>query len=133
MQWTADENAGFSKVKPWLGINANYRFINYASQKENPSSVLNFYKRLIAFRKKSECLKSGEFVPLYADDRLMFYQRKLADEVYSIALNFSQSQKKIPKKLVDFFSGVLLISNADRTELDGMLLPWEGVLVKNLV
>jgi oligo-1,6-glucosidase len=28
MQWDGGENAGFSKVKPWLGINANYKYIN---------------------------------------------------------------------------------------------------------
>jgi len=131
MQWDNTENAGFSKAKPWLGVNGNYRYINYASQKKEPTSVLNFYKTLIALRQETECLKSGEFAPLYADDSLMLYQRKLGGEVYTIALNFSPKKIKLPKKAAAHMTGSLIISNTDRGELDGAILPWEGLLVKN--
>jgi len=130
MQWDDTANAGFSKAKPWLGVNSNYRRINYASQKKNPASILNFYKTLIALRQKTECLKSGEFIPIYADDSLMFYQRKLGGEVYTVALNFSSKEMRVPKKTAGFMAGSLVIANTDRRELDGVLLPWEGLLVK---
>jgi oligo-1,6-glucosidase len=130
MQWTAGENAGFSKVKPWLGVNANHKYINYESQKNDPASVLNFYKSLIALRKKSECLKFGEFVPLYADDRLMLYRRTLENEVYTVALNFSSRKAKLPQKIAAYLTGAVLVSTADRTELNGALLPWEAVLLR---
>jgi oligo-1,6-glucosidase len=137
VQWDGGENAGFSMVKPWLGVNSNYRHINYAAQKNDPASVLNFYKTLIALRRKSECLKSGEFVPLYADDRLMLYRRRLGNEVYTVALNFSFRETKLPRKAAGFLSsgetgepGVLLLSNTNRTALAGKLLPWEGILLK---
>jgi glycosidase len=127
MQWNGGNNAGFTQAKPWLGINANYKYINYESQKNNPSSVLNFYKTLIALRQKSDCLKYGEFKPLFADDCLMCYQRRLGDEVYTVALNFSSWKKKLPKKIA--LQGTLVISNTGKTELNRVLLPWEGVLV----
>jgi oligo-1,6-glucosidase len=128
MQWENGENAGFSKAQPWLGLNANYRYVNYASQKNNPASVLNFYKTLITLRQKSECLKGGEFIPLYADKRLIFYQRKLGNEIYTVALNFSSRKVKLPKKAADFLSGKLLISNTEREKLKGVLFPWEGIV-----
>ena len=131
MQWDAEENAGFSRGKPWLGVNANYRHINYASQKNDPASVLNFYKALIALRQKTECLKYGEFIPVYADDRLMCYQRKLEGEVYTLAFNFSSRNIKLPSGVRDCLSGAILKSSSDRGELNGILLPWEGVLLKN--
>jgi glycosidase len=127
MQWDGGNNAGFTSGKPWLGINANYKYINYESQKNNPSSVLNFYKALIALRQKSDCLKHGEFTPLYSDNCVMCYQRRLGDEVYTVALNFSFRKKKLPEKIA--LQGSLVISNTDKSELDGFLLPWEGVLV----
>jgi len=128
MQWDDGENAGFGKAKPWLGINSNYRHINYASQKNNPASVLNFYKTLITLRQKSECLKSGEFTPLHADNRLIFYQRKLGDEVYTVALNFSSREVKLPEKVAEVLRGSIIIANTGREKTDGVLRPWEGLL-----
>jgi len=130
MQWDAGENAGFSRVKPWLGVNGNYKIINYDSLKSDPSSVLNFYKTLIALRQKTECLKYGEFLPIYADNRLMVYQRKMEKEVYTIALNFSFRKIRLPEKTAAFLTGVPLVCASGCTELNGTLLPWEGVLMK---
>jgi len=132
VEWNADENAGFSAAaKCWLGINANYRYINYASQNNDPASVLNFYKTLIAFRQKNECLKSGEFIPIFANQRLMVYQRRLEQETYSIALNFSSRKVKLPEKAAVFFHEAPLITSASLRVLNGILFPWEGVLCKS--
>ncbi|MDR0442672.1 MAG: alpha-glucosidase [Treponema sp.] len=129
VQWDSGENAGFSRGKPWLGINSNYTRINYASQKNDPFSVLNFYKEMIALRQNNDCLKKGEFIPLYADNRLMLYQRKLENDVYTIALNFSSSKIKLPKKVLVHLAGKAVISSTGRAALDRTLLPWEGVLI----
>jgi glycosidase len=128
VQWAESENAGFSRGKPWLGINCNYRYINYASQRNDPDSVLNFYKNIIILRKNNECLIYGEFLPLYADNRLMIYQRKFGNESYIIALNFSSHRVKISKMIKCFLHGTVCVSSSGRTALDGYLLPWEGVL-----
>jgi len=129
MQWDGGVNAGFSLARPWLGVNGNYRYINYASQKSSPASVLNFYKALIALRQKNECLKHGDFLPLYADSRLMLYRRKLGNEAYTVALNFSSRKIKLSKKAVGFLDGKSLIASTGRSEFNGALLPWEGVLL----
>jgi oligo-1,6-glucosidase len=131
MQWENSENAGFSRGKPWLGVNRNYRHINYASQKNDPGSVLNFYRALIALRKNSECLVYGEFLPLYADNRLMIYQRKQGDETYTVALNFSSRTVKPPARFAGLLSQTPVISASGRTEGGGPLPPWEGILVRN--
>jgi glycosidase len=135
VQWDGGENAGFSTAKPWLGINANYRYINYASQKNDPASVLNFYKTLITLRKNSEALKFGKFLPVYANRHLMVYQRlitgtKLGEELYTVALNFSSRERKLPKKLVGLLSGSIFLSNTGRTLMEGKLMPWEGIILK---
>jgi oligo-1,6-glucosidase len=134
-QWDDSENAGFTRGKPWLGINSNYKKINYASQKNDPDSVLSFYKKLIALRKENRCLVHGDFVPIYADSSVMIYQRKCATssaevEEYTIALNFSYRTTKIPKKFTGLFSGTL-ITSASGSRWNGSLPPWDGVLIKN--
>ena len=131
MQWDESENAGFSKAKPWLGVNRNYSYINYASQKDDPDSVLNFYKILIALRKNSECLVYGEFIPIYADNRLLIYQRRLNEENYTVALNFSSQKVRLPKKFAALFSGKPVISTWTALNMDNCLNPWEGILLRN--
>jgi len=130
MQWDASENAGFSGAKPWLGVNGNYRHINYAAQRDDPDSVLNFYKTVIALRKRTECLVHGEFAPLYADNRVMVYRRRLGDESYTIALNFSSRDVKLSKKAASLLVGAVVVSTSGRQGTEGRLLPWEGVLLR---
>jgi oligo-1,6-glucosidase len=66
VQWSGEEGAGFTGGAPWLGINGNYRRINYEAQKGDPDSVLSFYKQLIRARASSELLRRGDFAPLFA-------------------------------------------------------------------
>jgi oligo-1,6-glucosidase len=133
MQWSAGRNAGFTGGRPWLGINANYTRINYEAQKKDPASILNFYKILIRLRLQSPCLMEGAFVPLYGDSRIMIYSRQLGNETYTAALNFSGRKIKLaplPAALVKA-AGRVAVSNTGRTEAEGRLLPWEGLLLKN--
>ncbi|MCL2244421.1 MAG: alpha-glucosidase [Treponema sp.] len=129
MQWDDSEYSGFSNAKPWLGVNGNYKYINYAAQKNAPDSILNFYKTLIALRKNSDCLIYGKFLPVYADTRLIIYQRKYENKTYTVALNFSSRTVKVPLKHVDLLTRPLVVSTLGRTECEDTLLPWEGVLV----
>jgi oligo-1,6-glucosidase len=132
MQWSDESNAGFSKAKPWLAINSNYRNINYASQKNNATSVLSFYKSLIALRKKSDCLKFGEFIPLYADKHLMLYRRTSNDRSYTVLLNFSSKEIKLSEKARTHLIGTPIISNTGNLNVDEKILPWEGILFELL-
>lgn len=54
MQWSDGKNAGFTTGTPWLRVNPNYTAINVEKEAQNPDSVLNFYKKLIALRKDPE-------------------------------------------------------------------------------
>ncbi|MCL2276571.1 MAG: alpha-glucosidase [Treponema sp.] len=135
MQWDDSEHAGFSKVKPWLGVNGNYKTINYESQKNNGNSILNFYKKLIALRKTSKCLIHGEFIPVYADNKIIIYQRKHENDNLTTALNFSPKAAKIPKKYNSLFTGIQLISaSGESLHKNAAIItlpPWDGMLIKS--
>ncbi|GAB4308312.1 MAG: alpha-glucosidase [Promethearchaeota archaeon] len=61
MQWDASPNAGFCPegVEPWLPVAPEHEEINVESQKADPESVLNCYKRLLALRRKTPALNAG--------------------------------------------------------------------------
>ena len=54
MQWNSDVDGGFGSLQPWLGLNENYKAINVAQQLGDGDSLLNYYKALIALRKRSD-------------------------------------------------------------------------------
>ena len=52
MQWDDSKNAGFTKGTPWIKVNPNYQKINAAEQMARGTSVWNFYRQLIEYRKR---------------------------------------------------------------------------------
>ncbi|MDR1785566.1 MAG: alpha-glucosidase [Spirochaetaceae bacterium] len=136
MQWSAEDGAGFTApgVKPWLGINANHRRINYGAQRNDPSSVLAWYRRLIALRAGSNTLKYGPFAPVYGDSRVMAYRRDPAEDAgdgpYTVILNLSGRGAKLPRRILASAGGAkIVLSTTGRTEISGRLEPWEGLLL----
>ena len=123
MQWTAGENAGFTTGKPWLGINRNYTRINYAAQQNDPESILSFYKRMIALRAGSEALKYGGFTLIKASGSLFIYEREYQGQVFRVLLNFGEHKREAP------CNGNVVVSNYGRTQYDGLLKPWEAVVL----
>jgi oligo-1,6-glucosidase len=127
VQWNAADNAGFTTGKPWLKINQNYKQINYESQKNDPDSVLSFYKQLVALRASSETLKYGGFKPLYTRGGIVAYERASVrgSESYIVILNISKKSGKA------VFPGEIIISNTGRKEQTGTLQPYEALVLRN--
>lgn len=90
MQWDNGINAGFTLEKPWLRIDKRFHRYNVESEKHDPYSMLAFYKRLINLRQKELCLMAGDYVPLYSDNQMLSYFRKMKDQPsFLIVLNLS--------------------------------------------
>ena len=115
MQWNDSENAGFSTATPWMYINPNYKQINVKASEEDPNSILNFYKKFIAFRKGKEIIIKGSYIPYYEKSKDLFvYQRKLQNKSYFVICNFKNKEIKfkVPQGLVCKTSSIA-ISNYD--------------------
>jgi alpha-glucosidase len=93
MQWNNEVNSGFSDTDPWLPVHQDYSKRNVAQQMSDPSSLLNFFKKLIAIRKAESALQKGDFTPLVEDPRhILAYQRTYGDDRIAIILNFSSRE-----------------------------------------
>ena len=126
VQWSDELGAGFTTGKPWLGINKNYTEINYREQQGRSSSILQYYKKMIALRAGSETLKYGDFIPLYSKEGIMVYARTLGNERYVTILNFGKENGRAN------FAGEVVASNRERTVYDGNLAPFEAVVLKEV-
>ena len=54
MQWNSEPHAGFTTGSPWMRVNDDYKFCNVAAQVGSKTSVLSFWKEMLALRKKDE-------------------------------------------------------------------------------
>ena len=93
MQWSAEEQGGFTTGTPWLKVNPNYRSINAAAQLDDPQSVFHFYRELIALRKRLPVVVYGDYQLLLPDDPELFvYTRSLEDQKLLVMCSFSKSE-----------------------------------------
>jgi oligo-1,6-glucosidase len=131
MQWTGEENAGFTAGTPWLRVNSNYTAINVEKETIDPNSVLNFYKKLIALRKEKDIIVYGEFEPLCReDDQIFAYTRKLDEERLLTVCNFSEQSAEFEVP-AEFEGSRCLITNLDRKVFKGkiVLKPYEAFVL----
>jgi alpha-glucosidase len=90
MQWSARSHGGFTKAAPWLPVHPDHVERNVAAQREDPESLLNFYRELIARRSNSPALLEGAFTLLNEGKRnVLVYERRSGSDSIIIILNFS--------------------------------------------
>ena len=102
MQWTSGENGGFTKGTPWLKVNPLFKDVNVEAQEQDPDSVLNYYRKLVALRKSDELKEVftyGEFLPEYENvDGVMAFYRKDEFKCILVAANFGKDAATIKLK-----------------------------------
>lgn len=111
MQWSDEENGGFTKGTPWIKINPNYTTINAREQMEREDSVFHYYQKLISLRKKEPVIVYGTFALLMPEDEDIFmYTRTYEQEKLLVICNFSQKERelKIPE---EWERGTILLGN----------------------
>ena len=96
MQWNAESYAGFSKQKPWLQINPNYKSINVESQINDVDSILNYYKKLLKLKKEHDIFSYGQFKEIEQNNEQVYIYSKILDnQKITVFLNFSEYEKHI--------------------------------------
>lgn len=127
MQWTSDSpNASFcdANVTPWMRVNDSREIINVQSQQDDPDSLLNFYRKILKFRKeRKDTLVYGVFELLQTEGDLFAYAKRdeKGNEVVTV-VNMGDKEVKFEDK-----GGRTLFSNVEEGEMRrGLLGPWEA-------
>ncbi|WP_295389421.1 maltose alpha-D-glucosyltransferase [uncultured Thiodictyon sp.] len=103
MQWTPDRNAGFSRADPQrlylppiMDPIYGFQAVNVEAQGREPSSLLNWMKRLIAVRKAHKGFGRGTFTMLHPGNRkIVAYVRQHEGEVILCAANLARSAQPV--------------------------------------
>jgi glycosidase len=116
VQWNASENAGFTTAKePWFNINPNYKEINVEAALNDENSILNFYRKLLKFRKENEIVIYGDFKQYYKNSKKLFvYERNYEGQKLLVINSFSDKIVRFTAPAgYDMSKGELMISNYD--------------------
>ena len=128
MQWNSSENAGFTAGKPWLPIHDDYKICNAATEDADKNSVLNYFRKLNAFRANSEILLFGDYEELLRDDENIFaFARAVENKKIYVLANFTLNEVTFPTEILGQSKFILGNYTAHNK---GVLKPLEVVLYK---
>lgn len=129
MQWSSGKNAGFSTAEPWIMLNPNYTGINAQAEEQDPDSILNYYRALIALRNSTPALLHGDWRELLPESgQIVAYARELEGTAYTVLCNLSGVNAELPCTLGDF--GELVLSNMPADPTVNALCPYQALVLK---
>jgi trehalose synthase len=110
MQWSPDRNGGFSRANPAqlflppiMDPVYGYEAVNVERQAQDPSSLLNWLKRLLSVRRSRTCLGRGSVSLLYPGNRkVLAYCVNYEDEVVLCVANLSRAAQPVELDLSTF-------------------------------
>ncbi|MCB0566769.1 MAG: alpha-glucosidase [Phaeodactylibacter sp.] len=131
MQWDGSENAGFTTGTPWLPVNPNYTTVNVEAEAAAPNSCLNYFRKMVKFRKDNPVLVYGDYELVRPEHEQVYaYTRTLGDAKMLVLLNFSDQAAGIELP-AGLNAGEVLINNYDAVEAAGSavnLKPYQAVV-----
>ena len=103
MQWSADRNGGFSRANPQqlylppiMDPVYGYQAINVEAQEHDPSSLLNWMRRIILVRKQHPAFGRGTIQFIYPRNRkVIAYLREHEGEVILVVANLARTAQAV--------------------------------------
>lgn len=129
MQWSAGKNAGFTTGEPWIMLNPNHTRINAEAEEQDPDSILNYYRALIALRNSTPALLRGDWRELLPENgQIVAYVRELEGEEYTVLCNLSGERAELPCDMSEF--GEPVLSNMPSDPAAEALYPYQALVLK---
>ena len=126
VQWSSEENGGFTTGKPWMSVNPNYTRINVAQQEKDPDSILNFYRQAIRLRKQLSCVRWGDYREYKKHSRKVYmYSRQDPRQKLLVVCSFSKKPVRFSPPRDFYIPGARLAMCNYNTILPKTLQPYE--------
>ncbi len=133
-QWNAEANAGFTTGNPWIPVNKNYEKINVLKEKNDTTSLLNFYRKLINLRLKSEyadIFSEGTIDSLFIEEEnIVAYTRSYNQKTVMIICNYQN--KPVDLTLSDIAKKIIIdnYTETHSTQKKIHLQSYEGLILE---
>ncbi len=134
MQWSSGPAAGFTTWTPWIACNSDYPSVNVELQRDDETSILACYRRLLTLRKEYPVFAYGFFQEISGrSGGAIVYTRTLETSELLVVLNWSGEETAFPESakllLEEVQSRRLLVSSYGGSDPDGKRLrAWEAAV-----
>lgn len=128
VQWSTATDAGFGSMTPWMPVAEHLPTITVEAQRNDPDSVLHFYRALIALRHEYPIIADGASRMLDTGPTpIMAYLRETAAETLIIVANLSSVAQAVPALLARHLAAASppLLQSGPRGGT-GTLAPWQA-------
>jgi len=114
MQWDSSPGAGFTRGKPWLPPAEDADTVNVATQRDDPTALLTLYRRLIALRRATPALISGDYRALTVEGNMLSFIREHAGQRLLVALNLGSQAATLEAGSRTIQGNIVLTTGLDR-------------------
>lgn len=128
MQWSNEDNGGFSATEPWLPSDGNYNVRNVAILEKQPNSIYGCYRALLKLRKEWGILQTGSLQNLICEEGMIQFQRKENNIIILVLLNVSNKTKDLSSLKLD--KGQILYTSFYNKESVHVLEGKQAMVVK---
>jgi alpha-glucosidase len=128
MHWNAEPGAGFTRggVRPWLPM-GDARAINVEDQRADSGSMLHLCRDLIALRRRTPDLRSGDYTSLSSPAGVWTWRRGAGTIV---SVNLSDRASTAPIDAGTILIGTRRERDGERVGRELSLGPWEGAVLR---
>lgn len=135
MQWSREQNGGFTKGIPWIRVNENYKDINVDEALRDKDSVFYHYKALINLRKENNVIIYGTYNCIDINHKAIYsYVRELNGIKFLVVANFyDKIEKFILLQNIHYDKCQLILSNykdSNNIPNEIVLRPYEALIYK---
>ena len=126
MPWTGAADGGFGSDQQWLPLDPGHLSFNVEAQEANPSSILNWVRRLISLRHDHAALREGSIRLLdQSSDQIVAFEREFDGRRVVSVFNLSPTPAGNPVS-----AGSMLISTGGADIANPTLPPLSGYIAR---
>lgn len=135
MQWSAEENGGFTEGTPWIETADNCKEINAKAQVGDEDSIYAFYKKLIALRKEKDVISAGKIEFLEKENPDILAYRRYREEKEIIVLNNLVARQSAMMAGPSWAEYRKILGNyrESRIKKEILLQPFETIVLEKMV
>lgn len=134
-QWSRGPNASFCppSSEPWLPVADGYESVNVETEEADPDSVLNLYRRAIAYRQGSAALLGDRLEEMRIEDRLWVFRRRADRKSVIVAISMSDVPAEVSLEVAGGQTARIVVCTSgnrvgellgERLTLDGFEAAW---------